>query len=559
MGRPRTTPRGAAEQAPPLVERLQRGLRGFSALLALIGGVAVVGAGTIYLWVPELRGFAAGTLVVGGALLALSLAVSFATVRAAVTGRRGRYTTVAVTSVVLFTAILVFITFIAVRNPLRWDTTASRQFTLAPQTLKVLEGLKEPVHITGFFVPTRPDHQVAQRMVDDLLYEFRHRSGGRLTYEYVDPEAHPSRARQFNLQKFPALVFEARESGRRYALQVPPVTEQDLTSALLIVTGAKQKKVYFLVGHGEKDIADLGENTRGFGFAARGVIADNYRVETLNLKEAGGVPEDAAVLVVAGPTRNLLPEEQEALSAWLRQGGRALFLLDPDTPDSFRRLLEPWGIAVGKGQIVDPSSSISGDPRTPLLQRNRYAPSTSITEGGAITQPLDVTFFPQVTSVDVRPDVKERIRKGEAVPATFIPLAVTSPNSWLTEDPDRNTFLPGEDQRGPFPIAMAVQAVVPVDEEPPANPQAVTSIVVFGDSDFVSNKYYAAYTNADFFLNAVDWLAQDYDLISIRPKVVAFRELVLTRREFDFIRYSSLFLLPAAVAVIGALVWWRRR
>jgi ABC-type uncharacterized transport system involved in gliding motility auxiliary subunit len=83
--------------------------------------------------------------------------------------------------------------------------------------------------------------------------------------------------------------------------------------------------------------------------------------------------------------------------------------------------------------------------------------------------------------------------------------------------------------------------------------------VVIGDSDFASNKYYFAYTNSDLFLNSINWLTKDYALISIRPKPIVFRELVLTRREFNFIRYSSWFLLPSAIAFMALIVWWRNR
>ena len=116
---------------------------------------------------------------------------------------------------------------------------------------------------------------------------------------------------------------------------------------------------------------------------------------------------------------------------------------------------------------------------------------------------------------------------------------------------------------GPHTIGLAMQALAPVDAEPNLagfEPDAsVTNIVVIGDSDFANNLYYSAYSNADLLLNSVNWLAEDYDLISVRPKLRVFRLLGFTNQEFDFVRFSSWFFIPIAVAFISIIAWWRRR
>ncbi|MBI4234101.1 MAG: GldG family protein [Chloroflexi bacterium] len=552
MARP-TAPRESPEAGPTFWQRLQSFVASLAVLLSVIGAAAVVGGAAIYIWVQDLRSFALGVLGVGGVLLLLALLASFVRVRAAVAGRRGRYAVNAILMIVIFIAIAVLVNFISFRSNARMDTTATKQFTLAAQTVKVLQELKEPVRVTEFFVPTQSDQGILKQRAEDLLYEFRKRSGNKLSYRAVDPEADPSVARQYNVTQYPVIVFEAAETGKRFVLSLPPVTEQDLTSALLIVTGAKQKLVYFLTGHNEKDPSSIEEGGQGFGFAARAILGENYRIAPLNLSQAGKIPGDAAVLVIAGPTRDLLTDEKEQLGSWLKSGGRALFLLDPNVPSSYHDLLAEWGILVGGGTVVDVQSSVTGDPRTPVLQRGQYTNATDITTH------LDVTFLPQATAVKIGPEPKRRPPWIQ-----YLPLALTSGRSWVTTDPDRNTFDPKNDEQGPATVALAVKALSTLGEEPkpPTNPgetPRATSIVVIGDSDFAINKYFYAYTNSDLLLNAVNWLAEDYTLISIRSKPFAFRELVMTRQEFDFIRYSSWFLLPAAVALLGIITWWRRQ
>jgi hypothetical protein len=214
--------------------------------------------------------------------------------------------------------------------------------------------------------------------------------------------------------------------------------------------------------------------------------------------------------------------------------------------------------------IVDPLNSVTGDPRTPLVPRTQYVGATDITEGGAIAAPLDVTFFPHAAAVERTDDVERDIEAGRKSAAIVTPLAYTSSESWLTPDSTRNTFDPATDVRGPHVLAVAMRAggpppLDPAQEEDQEGGGKAPSLVVFGDADFASNRYSGAFSNADFLLNAVNWLCRDYALMSIRAKPVTFRKLVVTSRELDFIRYSSWFLLPALVFSVGVVAWWRRR
>ena len=272
----------------------------------------------------------------------------------------------------------------------------------------------------------------------------------------------------------------------------------------------------------------------------------------------------AAVVVIAGPTRNMAIVEFDALDAWIRDGGRAIFMLDPPVPNSFRALLEPWGIAVGDTTIVDAGSSLFGDARSPLLQSGQYIGNVKITEN------LDTALFPRSTPIEIS-------LAQEKIPpwVEYTPLARTTSLSWKTLDPQRDNFDPGAgDVFGPFDVVMVVHAcgVIGVESDATLVPGGrsrrcgtaegivdPTTLVIFGDSDFAANSFAAYSTNLDFFLNSVNFATEDFDLISIRPKPFAFRELVVTSQEFDFIRFSSWFLLPSAVGLASVLVWWRRR
>lgn len=552
-------------QRASLWQRIKAVLSAAALLLAIVGGVALLGGFALWLWAEELRETGLALMIAGAVVIVVAGVFSSVNIREALAGQRGRFAINAILMVVAFTGIVVFINFISFHNVARADLTASKQFSLALQTTQVLENLNQNVHALAFFVPDRADQAVNRQLADDLMFEFQRRSNRTFTYEFVDPEADPSQAEQYQVSQYPSIVFQAQDSGQAVVLSVPPLSEQDLTSMLLIVTGTQQKSVYFVTGHGEKDAINQDpEDGQGFAFAARGVLSDSYAVDTLNLAQVGTVPEDAAVLVFPGPSRNMSLQEYDAYEEWLRSGGRAVFLVDPPVPNSIRTLLEPWGITLGDRTIVDPGSSLFGDSRSPLVQSGQYNRATTI------TRDLDTTLLPQSTPIEISVEPEKLPPWME-----FVPLARSSAISWATSEPDSDAFDPTlGDEVGPFHFGVVVHACGIVEEEiewvlqtvgrtreciSEAGTRTPTTLVIFGDSDFAANRYAAYSTNLDFFLNIVNYTAEDYDLISIRPKPFAFRELVVTSQEFDFIRFSSWFLLPAAVGLASIAVWWRRR
>ena len=546
-----------------------------SLALTLAGVIILIAGLAIYLTVDELRTPSIILMSIALVMLVVPLVTNFSAVRRAATARTGRYTTNTLVMVVAFSAILILAGFISFENSYRLDVTGSRQFTLAPQTKKVLNELKEPVRAVGYFDPEDSRQVLAKRRVDDFFHEFNSRNRD-FAYEFVDPDLKPSQARLDGVTEYPTIVFKAPESERNPHRLIPiffgqtfDLSEQDLVSSLLIITGTELKAVYFTTGHGERDIQDSEEESEGYGFARRGLIGDNYQLCTINLKQQDYIPIEstgqqcgeaaAAVLVVADPKTNFLADERAIVQEYLLNGGRALFLIDDPELSNLNRLFDLWGINVATGGIVDLASSVAGDPRSPLVRRSQY------NRDSRITKPLDDTFFAGATGIL---DIIERSPEGllpnpDEQNITLTPLGMSSVLSCITADKDQTGCNTEDDIFGPHPIAMAVEALAPVGSDPVSPTSAegtkVTSLVVFGDSDFASNKFYFAFSNGDFFINAVDWLAQRYDLISIRAKPQVFRQLIITQQEFDFIRYSSWFLLPTGILMLAGLAWWRQR
>lgn len=539
-----------------LVSLVQRTIPGtvrgiISAVLALGGVLAIFLGGIFWLFFLQLRGVSYTVLALGGSLILVSLMLSFAAVRQSITGRRGRYSANTVVMILAFVALGILVFVIGDRNAVRWDLTATQQFSLAQQTVQILEGIPEPVRVTGFFVPGQREHERFRGPVENLLNEFRHRSDGGLEYRFVDPDLRPTLTTRYGVSRYPALVFEGEESGRTHVLNAPLFEERDMASALLIVSGIERKQVYFLTGHGEHSMDDTQQGSReGYGLAASGMITDNYAVSKLALAQDPTIPENAAAIVIPGPEFDLTEEETDLLHEYLKSGGRMLLLLDPEPPQAVKDLLARWGIKVNDGTIIDLGSSLAGQPRTPLIKREQFAANTPQVE--AITDPLDQSYFPGAISF-------QRLFPQEEMPDTVrvLPVARTSILSCTTLDPDVDTC-PGASPQVFVPV-WAVQASAPINEEPPEDVAREARLVVFGDSDFATNFHLFSLNNNDLFLNSLNWLTEDVALAAVRSKPFAVRQLVVTGSEMQVIRALGWFVLPVLMAILAGVAWWRRR
>lgn len=463
-------------------------------------------------------------------------------------GREARFGSLAVASSAVVLAILVGINYLAARRNVRWDLTAAQQFTLSDQTRKVLSELNRPVRAYVF------DRAENFERFRARLDEYRYLSD-QLTVEYIDVERRPAEARRFDVQMAGTVVFE-------YDGRVERVTsdgEQELTNGLIKVIQGRQSKVYFVRGHGEKAPDD--SDRQGYSSIGSALISDNFVHEPLVLAQQNEVPADATVLIIAGPTTDLLAPEVEMLKTYLARGGKLLVLLDPPDkpgdPDltNLIGLVREWGIDPGLNVVVDVSGigqSIGTGPEVPIAAKYGSHP---ITLGFEVA-----TLYPFARSVAANPSgASNRFAQT---------LIETSPNSWAETD-IKELMTSGRVQRdtekgdiaGPVSLGAAVSAGAgnaPESTDPDA-PKPETRMVVIGDSDFATNRWLGISGNRDLFLNAVNWLAQQENLIAIRAKDPEDRRITLTADQDARIRLLTIFIIPGLILLAGFQAWWRRR
>jgi ABC-type uncharacterized transport system involved in gliding motility auxiliary subunit len=510
--------------------------------LALVGLAA--GVGTLLV---ERRLTLASEIGFGiaGALLLAFVIVEPTRTRIWVTSRQVRYGSNAVMMSLVLLAILGVGNFLADRHPYRIDVTANRSLSLAPQTVDVLDALEGPVRVVGFFTsPTARDRAA------DLLDQYRYHYPD-LAVEFHDPAVEYSQALEWGVTDTWRPTLFILYQGRQEKINV--VSEREITSALVRLSRETQPVVYFLTGHGERDLEDPGDG--GLSTLGERLEEEGFQVAPLNLLITATVPADASAVVIAGPRRPLSQEEVDRLAAYVDGGGAAMLLLDPapdpemESPALADWLADRWKVAFREDLVIDPASYIYPMPTIPVAVSYGNSPIGQGMEGAG-------TYFVEARSI-VQITATQGTTDTLATSPHFVPLVQTSPESWGETSWDQLAKIPetwppydeGKDVEGPLDIAATLE-----------DAEGEGRLALFGDSHFCANMAVRDLANGDLFINTLNWLTEDEELISLRPQSDVDRYVTI---QSNLVR-NGIFavlvvLVPLAVLGIGGLVTLVRR
>jgi ABC-type uncharacterized transport system involved in gliding motility auxiliary subunit len=492
-----------------------------------------------------------GLAIAGGLLMIIGVAANYRQILDSLGKRSTKYASNYVISIILVIAVVAGLNYIGQKHTKRFDMTGSGKYTLAPQTIQILEKLGSDVEIKAFF----PGGDYAP--LKELLVEYRTASR-HIKYEFIDPDKQPDLAKLNNVTvygtfqniltgsqlKFGTVIITYGKRREKIEKRSEEVQEQDLTNTIIKVGRSEAKTIYFIQGHGEKDLSDT--DRPGYSEAKTALQNQGYKVETVNLATEGKIPPDAKVLILAGPSAELFPQELQLISDFLSKGACGFFVLvDPPPAPSLDSFLKDWGIQVDKDIVLDNSNE--GRLMGSTIPIVRSYENHRITESFKLT-----TVFPLTRS----------IQPEKTMPAGISAETLFKSNSrsWGETDLKNGeaSFDPAQDFKGPLPLAVAAtREIKPASDKSSA---AKTRIVVTGTSAFAMNAFFGAGGNGNLFLNMVSWLAQDEDLISIRPKPPEDRRILLSQSQLSVLRLITIFGLPLVAVIIGfAIVWTRRR
>lgn len=445
-----------------------------------------------------------------------------------------------------------------------FDVTRDQLNTLSEQSVKVAETIRDTkatIKITAYF----SDENLEQTF-RDLLFMFEAR-GSSFSVEYLNPQKEPTRAIADKITDLNTVIVRRENLETRLST----FSEEKLTNAFVNVLKDKTKKIYFTKGHGEGALRS--EEATGFNLIVQELENTKIIVEELSLLEAAKVPDDADAVVVAGPKYDFKEEETRILEDYLKRGGAVLTMVNGITPvETLNKMLEKFGLAYNSDfLILDPASQqaqmytqnytiVSAFDEFHPISRDFASQSQMALPMRSARSIRDIaenpfqmkitlagkTFDQQVRIKDVRvaADLTE-VKRDRLEVGAFPVIAVASGK------------IPGPSTANNEQSPDAVKTDAASDTGATKSPE--TRLIVMGSVEFANNANIASAEQRDMFLNMTNYLLQDEDFISIRPKDQSKSELDMKSPISQVVFLLVVFVYPFFFLGSGTLYWLRRR
>jgi ABC-type uncharacterized transport system involved in gliding motility auxiliary subunit len=475
------------------------------------------------------------------ALLVIGLAVYAIlapdTIRRFLTGRQARYGSNSLILTLAVVGILFAANYLVFNNPgllgEPWDLTEDKSNTLTSETLDVLDRLPEKVTATAFYTDS-----ISPVEAQELLLKFKANSNGKFDYSFVNPDLDPIAAREAGVTGDGKILLQMGETKEVASF----ASETELVRTIIRLISPEARTVYFLQGHGEPGIDSFSSDV-SYSIAKSTLESKNYTVGALNLLSTNSIPEDALAIIIAGPMKPVSQQEVNLLKEYVKNGGGLVVMQDPrfftefgDAADPLAQYLtDDWGVTLNEDIVIDLINT-----------QNPFQAVSSQYNSHPITANLSdryIVILPQARSVSITAQIENIFPT---------PLISTTEQSWgetqlfASETPEFDAEF---DTLGPLNLAVAAENTVDKSR-----------VVVFGNSLFATDEVFDAYGNGNMFINAVDWAAEQDDLLDISTRPTTER-VFLPPAQIGFIILAliSVVVIPGLVVVSGISSWIARR
>lgn len=469
--------------------------------------------------------------------------------------------------ILLGLTLLLGINYWAAQRYMRMDMTYNQRYSLSPETLAYLRGLKEPLKII-VTVPRRSNRTATEQTfkdIENLLKEYEHvgqLSGNKnIEVEFVDIFQQRKKVEElvnlYGLQEGNVILivsgdrqrqlltmdlYEFKDGGKRAFRG-----EQVITSAILDVINPERQKIYFTTGHGEMQLDNV-DPIKGLSQLELFLRERNFETILLDLNQNAEVPKDTALIVIASPQVALLPQEVEALRKYLTErNGRLIVFLQPQEDPGLDALFYDWGIIAEDKIVIDPEQNTQTPDGDLIVRSFAQNPITQFHFDNEFTALLGPTR-------PVRPNPEGSSQEE----LTVVTLMKSSKKSWGERTYKRlknPTFDPVVDLPGPVSIATASERQI--------GSQIGLKIsggrlVVFGNSDFIANNQFNSLGNRILIRNTINWCLDRDNILNIPPRKIERFQITLSRQDIWKLGFIILLGLPGAATFIGIVVVWIR-
>ncbi|MDZ4210686.1 MAG: Gldg family protein, partial [Methylotenera sp.] len=441
--------------------------------------------------------------------------------------------------VVLFLMLVILLGYLASQYRFAKDITQANRNILTQGSINVLKQMKEPVNITVF--ATKDDaasgDNFRKGMIDFVARYQREKKNINLTF--INPSVEPKLAQDAGVKQDGEIVVEYQ---KRIEHIIPPIAEQEMTNLLVRLSRTNQQPVMYLDGHGERNL--LGIKNHDLGEFGKQLEKKGFKFANPDLTIAQAVPNNGAMLVIAGPQVDVSEVEAKKIKTYLESGGNLLWLLDDDNLRGLNEVAEYLGLQVSPGIALDMASAQYGADA-------RVAFASLYGEHAITTNFMLRTLFPEAHQVTAKGTDENGWKVSN--------LVEVAPNGWLTSEKlakdAKPVFNEKKDKRGPVNIGVALERIYGKKGQ---------RVVVMGNGNFLSNTFITNGGNLDLGVNMVNWLAGDDNLITIQP--MPLKDINVTIPDTDSGRlvawtvfHAFQYFIPLGMLIAGFYFWWKRR
>lgn len=430
--------------------------------------------------------------------------------------------------VILIAAVLLgSVNYLAFKNNKIFDLTKEKLFSLSDQSQKIIDAIDNDIEFL-IFHRGEQDKPVVNTLRDKAKYYEMYSSKVKTNVynSYVDLKY--SKEHLQGISNTDQVIAFIKLGEKKLRLE-QPFTESNITSSLIKITRNQDKKIYFLKGHEERGL--IAKSEKDVSQLNALLKASSYETAEFNFIESPEVPKDAAVVAVIGPQLKFLEAEVEKLLVYIKSGGRLFLAIDPGHDLGLEKLFKEINIDYKNNYLITPQNQIAGRGRTGIVGL-KYNPSHEISKIFVGTQ--GNTLFSDVSEVDILDKTNTEYKLSDLIrsfPAAGI----------------KSLF----DIAKPAEEYLLRSFVVAAEKES-------GSVIVSGDSDFLTDKDLNLGFNKNFALNIFSYLAGEFDLVSIQPKMPEGTQLVLTETNKSIVIVFCL-LLPIFFLVVSFVLWYRRK
>lgn len=434
--------------------------------------------------------------------------------------------------IALVIVLLVAVNYLGGKKYKTFDFSSAQINTLSEQSIKLVKSLSAELKVIYFYKNGTEGIEDNRRAFTELIRKYQDESS-KISLQFVEMNENPKMAEEYGVNKGSGVVFVDYKGHRS---KIEKIDEQELTGALVKVTREKDKKIFYVIGHRERDLEESKE-ANGAASLKRLLEGNRYTVSALDLNAVPEVPADADLLIILGPEQDYLETEIKVLQSYLKRGGAMILAFEGKRELGLDKLISPIGIRLGSEYIANVMETPIGKAVNP-----QATPANQFSTTSPITLPFGRGEF-------VVTRLPAAIYRKDVSGVNYEDLVKTDTKAFGFPD----TQFQGAAKPGPFSLALLASGKYP------GSTDKDFQMIVLGDADLFTNQLLYKNLNRDLLLNSVSYLAKEENLISIAPREVAVTEMQITETQFYLFIFGFIIPLPLLLIITSGVLWYRRR